>query len=146
MLTDDATDPNLYPSRANIITQMRNLVAGAAPGDSLWFSFSGHGSQVADTSGDEADGMDETICPADYTTAGQIVDDDIYAMLVKPLPPGARMHAIMDCCHSGTGMDLPLTFDGTRITGVYCSFPLIFPFMLYCCLHFSSLEILTQRR
>lgn len=95
VLTDDATDASLYPSRANIIAQMRNLVAGVQPGDSLWFSFSGHGSQVADTSGDEADGMDETICPADYTTAGQIVDDDIYDMLVKPLPPGARMHAIM---------------------------------------------------
>lgn len=70
VLTDDATDPNLYPSRANILAQMRALVAGAAPGDSLFFSFSGHGSQVKDTSGDEADGMDETICPADYTSAG----------------------------------------------------------------------------
>lgn len=96
---------------------MRALVADAQPGDSLWFSFSGHGSQVADTSGDEADGMDETLCPADYTTAGQIVDDDIYSIMVKPLQPGVRMHAIMDCCHSGTGMDLPFMFDGQRFIG-----------------------------
>jgi hypothetical protein len=36
------------------------------PGMSLFFSFSGHGSQKQDYSGDEDDGMDETILPTDY--------------------------------------------------------------------------------
>ena len=27
--------------------------------------------------------------------------------MVDKLPVGARLIAIMDCCHSGTGMDLP---------------------------------------
>jgi hypothetical protein len=36
------------------------------PGMSLFFSFSGHGSQKQDYSGDEDDGMDETILPTDF--------------------------------------------------------------------------------
>jgi hypothetical protein len=34
------------------------------PGTSLFFHFSGHGSQKADFGGDEDDGMDETILPS----------------------------------------------------------------------------------
>lgn len=37
----------------------------------------GHGGSVRDTNGDEADNMDETIVPMDYTSAGQITDDVI---------------------------------------------------------------------
>lgn len=43
---------------------------------------SGHGGTQADTDGDEADGTDETICPIDYETNGQIVDD----VRTQPLP------------------------------------------------------------
>ena len=28
------------------------------------------------------------------------------------LPAGCRLTAVMDCCHSGTGMDLPFTLYG----------------------------------
>lgn len=37
----------------------------------------GHGGSVRDTNGDEADNMDETLVPVDYTKAGQITDDVI---------------------------------------------------------------------
>ncbi len=48
------------------------LVKGAKPGDSLFFSFSGHGNQMRDIDGDETDdGMDETILPVDYREAGK---------------------------------------------------------------------------
>lgn len=38
----------------------------------------GHGGSVEDINGDEADGMEETLCPVDYQTAGQITDDEIF--------------------------------------------------------------------
>lgn len=66
----------------------------------------GHGSQKRDYSGDERDGMNETICPTDFERAGQIIDDELNKHLVNPLPAGVRLHALLDACHSGTGMDL----------------------------------------
>jgi hypothetical protein len=56
---------------------MRWLIGGTQPGDSLFFHYSGHGSQVVDHSGDEEDGLDETICPVDFKSAGQIIDDEV---------------------------------------------------------------------
>merc|ERR1712000_522546 len=107
VLTDDLTDASRQPTRANILRDLRWLVQGARPGDSLFFHFSGHGSQVVDTSGDEDDGMDETILPVDYNKAGQIIDDELHEILVAPLPAGCKLTSLMDCCHSGTGLDLP---------------------------------------
>ena len=110
MLTDDASDANKQPTKANILRGIQWLVTGVRPGDSLFFQFSGHGSQVKDTSGDEDDGYDETICPVDYDTAGMIIDDDLHAKMCMKIPAGARLTAIMDCCHSGTGLDLPYEY------------------------------------
>lgn len=44
-------------------------------------------------------------------SAGQIRDDDILKRLVIPLASGVFATCIMDCCHSGTVMDLPYTFQ-----------------------------------
>jgi hypothetical protein len=41
---------------------------------------------------------------ADYKSAGQIVDDELNQLLVRPLPPGVNLHAVIDACHSGTVM------------------------------------------
>eukprot|EP00568_Trieres_chinensis_P013222 CAMPEP_0183315588 /NCGR_PEP_ID=MMETSP0160_2-20130417/52295_1 /TAXON_ID=2839 ORGANISM="Odontella Sinensis, Strain Grunow 1884" /NCGR_SAMPLE_ID=MMETSP0160_2 /ASSEMBLY_ACC=CAM_ASM_000250 /LENGTH=69 /DNA_ID=CAMNT_0025481189 /DNA_START=47 /DNA_END=253 /DNA_ORIENTATION=+ len=67
VLTDDTA---CKPTRANIIGGMKWLVKNAAPGDSLFFHYSGHGGHVEDTDGDEADGQDETLIPIDYESAG----------------------------------------------------------------------------
>lgn len=83
------------------------LVAGCRAGDSLVFHYSGHGSQQRDNDGDEVDGKDETLCPLDFETNGMIVDDEINDTIVKPIPRGAKLHAIIDACHSGTMLDLP---------------------------------------
>jgi hypothetical protein len=79
VLTDDQQDPGARPTRANIIRGMKWLVHDAKPGDSFFLHYSGHGSQTEDLDGDEEDGLDETILPLDFKTAGHIVDD------VRPL-------------------------------------------------------------
>ncbi|KAK4792508.1 hypothetical protein SAY86_022943 [Trapa natans] len=118
LLTEEESDPYRRPTRQNMINAMRWLVQGCQPGDSLVFHFSGHGSQKRNLTGDEIDGFDETLCPVDYKTHGQIVDDEINDIIVRPLPPGAKLHAIIDACHSGTVLDLPFLCRMDR-TGKY---------------------------
>eukprot|EP00092_Neocalanus_flemingeri_P076526 GFUD01094939.1.p1 GENE.GFUD01094939.1~~GFUD01094939.1.p1 ORF type:complete len:653 (+),score=94.62 GFUD01094939.1:60-2018(+) len=111
ILTDDQRDPRFQPTRENIIEGMLWLVSEAQPNDSLFFHYSGHGSQKMDQDSDEVDGSDETIVPLDYKSAGDIVDDEMNALLVQQLPRGARLTAIFDSCHSATALDLPFIYD-----------------------------------
>ncbi|EIM19301.1 hypothetical protein WALSEDRAFT_61556 [Wallemia mellicola CBS 633.66] len=111
ILTDDQSNPMSMPTRANITRAIGWLVNGAQPNDSLFWHYSGHGGQAKDRVGDEADGYDETILPVDYKTAGQIIDDELYDRMVRPLPAGARLTAIFDSCHSGTALDLPYVYS-----------------------------------
>ena len=108
ILTDDQRNAQFVPTRDNILRACQWLVAGATFGDVLFFHFSGHGSQLEDDSGMEEDGYNETICPVDMR---QIVDDELWSNLVFALPSGVRLTAIMDCCHSGTGLDLPFMWQ-----------------------------------
>ncbi|CAG8599021.1 27463_t:CDS:2, partial [Racocetra persica] len=48
----------------------------------------GHGGQVEDLDGDEDDGFDETILPLDHEQSGQIIDDEMHDIMVRPLQPG----------------------------------------------------------
>ncbi|KAJ7707666.1 peptidase C14, caspase domain-containing protein [Mycena rosella] len=99
------------PTKANIIDAMRWLVNGAAPNDSLFFHYSGHGGQTKDLDGDEGDGMDEVIYPVDFQTNSHIVDDEMHRIMVQPLPPGCRLTSIFDSCHSGSALDLPYIYS-----------------------------------
>ncbi|GKU88547.1 hypothetical protein SLEP1_g2799 [Rubroshorea leprosula] len=107
MLTEEETGPNRSPTKGNIRMALYWLVQGCQPGDSLVFHYSGHGSRQRNYNGDEVDGYDETLCPLDFETQGMIVDDEINATIVRPLPHGVKLHAIIDACHSGTVLDLP---------------------------------------
>ncbi|KAI9450157.1 caspase domain-containing protein [Lactarius psammicola] len=119
ILTDD--QPESLPTKANIRAAMRWLVKGAQPGDTLFFYFSGHATQVEDIDEDDSDGLDECMCAMDYVcdrqslpspdTPGIIVDDDINNIMVQPLPRGCSLTAVLDCCHSGTLLDLPFIYD-----------------------------------
>ncbi|KAF7842984.1 metacaspase-1-like isoform X1 [Senna tora] len=109
MLTDDKEEKNplKIPTKQNIQMALRWLVEGSRSGDSLVFHFSGHGTQEVDLNMDEVDRYDEALCPVDYESKGKIIDDEINATIVRPLPRGAKLHAIIDACHSGTVLDLP---------------------------------------
>ncbi|KAJ6850624.1 uncharacterized protein M6B38_263880 [Iris pallida] len=106
-LTEEETDPDMIPTKYNIRRALYWLVHGCQPGDSLVFHYSGHGSQQRNYNGEELDGYDETLCPMDFQTQGMIVDDELNATIVRPLPHGVKLHAIIDACHSGTMLDLP---------------------------------------
>ncbi|GAA6042642.1 hypothetical protein JCM8097_008263 [Rhodosporidiobolus ruineniae] len=110
MDTSDANGMSL-PTKANILRAMQWLVKDAQPNDALFFHYSGHGGQTEDLDGDEDDGYDETIYPLDFKQAGQIVDDEMHAIMVAPLPQGCRLTAIFDCCHSGSALDLPYIYS-----------------------------------
>lgn len=115
----DAADARLgdtKPSRANMTAAFRWLVDGAGPGDRLYLHYSGHGGQLrALVPGSEADGLDETLVPVDYATAGMVRDDELRERLVVPLyGSGAALRATLDCCHSGTGMDLRHNLQAAR--------------------------------
>ncbi|KAI9183136.1 Ca(2+)-dependent cysteine protease [Blastocladiella emersonii ATCC 22665] len=99
-VTDDAGPV----TREQILEGLREMVAQAQPGDSLLFSFAGHGGQTADLNGDEQDGQDEVIWASD----GPVTDDEIRAILAE-LPEGANMTMVYDSCASGTIADLDLS-------------------------------------
>jgi len=83
----------------------------------LSLSYSGHGTKLRDDDfGEEDDGHDEALVPVDYQETGQMIrDDDLYEILIEDLADGVHMVSLMDCCHSGTILDLPYIFksDGT---------------------------------
>ncbi len=80
--------------------------------DFAWIHYSGHGSAVADTNKDESDGKDETLCPSDYDTMGDITDDVVCDM-IKSFNPRTVVIMVIDACHSGTMGDLKYKWDST---------------------------------
>jgi len=110
----------LPPTRQNILAGMAALIAGMVAGDEAVFHFSGHGSLVRDTNGDEATGLDSCLCPLDYNApasagGGIITDDEIRELLVNRVPRGARLYVILDCCHNGTGCDVRYKYEDFSI-------------------------------
>lgn len=103
MLTEEDT---IKPTRANIESNINWLVSGNSKGDTLFFHYSGHGSSIRDTSGDETDRKDEVIIPLDYQTRGVITDDWMFANMAAKIPQGVTLWCLTDCCHSGTMIDL----------------------------------------
>ena len=115
-----ASASRLPPTRQNIIAGLSALVSGMVAGDEAVFHYSGHGSLVRDTNGDEATGFDSCLCPVDYAVApsaggGMITDDEIRTLLVNKVPRGARLYVILDCCHNGTGCDIRYKYEDFSI-------------------------------
>jgi hypothetical protein len=96
-------------TRQNVKAELGALVAAIGAGDVAVFTYSGHGTQVLDTSGDENDTYDEAI----YVYDGTIVDDELRAIL-KNIHPQATLVVISDSCFSGTVTRLAPDFARPR--------------------------------
>jgi hypothetical protein len=108
VLTDFAATTKAMQAAAS------KLVSDARKGDVLLLHYSGHGSNVPDASGDEADRRDEILCPTDLDWKKPFLDDWLRKTLNR-LRAGVSLTVIMDCCHSGSNTRVFLPPDAPRI-------------------------------
>ena len=69
MLTD------LRATKKAMQSGIKALVSSGSKGDVLYLHYSGHGSNVPDKNGDEADHRDEILCPSDLDWKDPLTDD-----------------------------------------------------------------------
>ncbi|CAM0950355.1 unnamed protein product [Alopecurus aequalis] len=103
VLTDGRGEAVL-PTGANIKRALADMIARAAPGDVLFFHYSGHGTLVPPRHGHGHDGDDkeeEAIVPCDFN----LITDVDFRQLVDRVPPGASFTIVSDSCHSGGLID-----------------------------------------
>jgi metacaspase-1 len=93
---------------------IRKLVKEGRKGDVLLLHYSGHGSNVPDKNGDEADRRDEILCPTDLDWKDPLLDDWMRKTL-DSARAGVSLNVIMDCCHSGTNTRAIHPPDAPRI-------------------------------
>ena len=108
MLRDD--DPTKMPTREAMESALNQIVIASQSKlcTEVCIHYSGHGSQIKDTDGDEKSGFDSVIIPVDYKTAGFITDDTLYKYIKQITCPTI---ILMDSCHSGTVCDLEWSFE-----------------------------------
>lgn len=118
-LTDSCTLAKAVPkvkalpnkaTKAGVRAAIKWLLKDACAGDALFFHYSGHGSFVKEdeASKDECNGKDEVlVLPVETKTDKYYSDDELFDDLVKQVPAGVHLFAIVDACHSGTILDLP---------------------------------------
>lgn len=105
LYTDDKTPADT--TKAGIIQRLTELATASVAEklDLVWVHYSGHGSYMRDTNGDERDGRDECLVPSDFMTAGFLMDD-VLSMVFAKFNPKTRVICVFDSCHSATVTDV----------------------------------------
>ncbi|MBS1579963.1 MAG: caspase family protein [Bacteroidetes bacterium] len=105
---------NQTATKANIVKALDKLIERAGNGDIVYFQFSGHGQQIEDDNGDEADGYDEAIIPYDakanydpvtYQGQNHLRDDllgEKLQQIRKKIGSKGSLLVLLDACYSGT--------------------------------------------
>ena len=99
------------PTHDAILAALAAATEASSKGDTVVFTFSGHGAQAPDLSGDEGGGYDELLLPADAagwkgaigSVENALVDDDLQAWAQTALARGVQVVGLIDACHSATG-------------------------------------------
>lgn len=92
---------DLQATKKAMQSAIQKLIASGKKGDVLLLHYSGHGSNVPDDNGDEADHRDEILCPTNLDWNDPLRDDWLRTTFNK-LRAGVSLTVIMDCCHSGS--------------------------------------------
>lgn len=104
-----------------VLAAIDEAAAALSAGDLFVLSYSGHGGQMPDTNGDEADKQDETWVLYDR----QVLDDELFERWGK-FAEGVRIVVVSDSCHSGSVVRAQLasvggTAAGPALRDVYAS-------------------------
>ena len=101
-------------TKAAIIKSLDDLYSKSSEGDIVIFHFSGHGQQIQDDNGDEADGYDEALVPYDakanfdfvsYQGQNHLRDDELgekLSLIRNKIGANGSLVVVLDACHSGT--------------------------------------------
>jgi hypothetical protein len=103
-------------TKANVVNAWQSIMAEAQPGDTVFFSYAGHGAQAPElNAGDEKDGLDEFLVlsgfnPDDlqHTWKETIFDNEVHQWFADAGSRGIKVLFISDSCHAG-GMDRTVT-------------------------------------
>ncbi|KAK7001425.1 Metacaspase type II [Favolaschia claudopus] len=102
ILLDD--DVHVQPTRENILAAVAVFVKNVKAGDRLCFHYSGYSTKVLSPnsrSSDEPDDLMACIVPCDGEEM-KILNTELRDILVRPLPAGSYLVAILDACYSGS--------------------------------------------
>lgn len=94
------------PTKRNLLLSIHRFALSLEPGDVGYVHFSGHG---ITTPGKHGCAM----VPVDYVGSGngEIPDNELFRLLLLPLKKGVNLTVVMDCCHSGSLLDLPFDYE-----------------------------------
>ena len=84
-------------TRANALAAIQSASKSLKAGDLFFLTYSGHGGQVPDVTGEEQDKKDETWCLFD----GELIDDELYLELSK-FAEGVRVLVLSDSTSTRT--------------------------------------------
>lgn len=96
-------------TREALVAVFREHLGQAGPEDAALFYYSGHGSQEPappELWHLEPDRLNETLVCADSRAPGgwDLADKELGALLGEVADTGAHVTAVLDCCHSGSGV------------------------------------------
>lgn len=101
-------DSPYYPTGHNMLAAMDWLVS--EPGCTLFLHYSGHGGQIRDVDGNRSTGLDDSLVPVDFERNGQISSTLLHEHLVTNLASECTLFILLDCCHSGSAVELPFVY------------------------------------